>query len=141
LSNDRLSYLVVSQGGTSLPSPPLTPGSTSASDEQESPSYNHDLMICATHFNGDGMALHLFANDFFGLLGSGKTISDLEALLKEELSCRWDRDSTAVCVFAVRFPFPPDPKFRPLHYQMHWKTISKSITANCAVQLKRSTSS
>ncbi|KAG2155563.1 hypothetical protein DEU56DRAFT_768027 [Suillus clintonianus] len=94
LSNDRVSYLVVSQGGTSLPSPPLTPRSTSSFDERESPSYNHDLMICAGHFLGDGMALHQFANDLFGLLGSDKTISDLEAQLKEELSSRWGTDST-----------------------------------------------
>ncbi|KAG0707461.1 hypothetical protein DFH29DRAFT_844493 [Suillus ampliporus] len=95
LSNDRVSYLVVSQGGTSLPSPPLTPRSTPSFDEPESPSYNHDLMICAAHFLGDGMALHQFANDFFGLLGGDKTISDLETQLKEELSSRWGGDSAS----------------------------------------------
>lgn len=104
MSNERLSYLVVSQGGTSLPTPPLTPGSTLAPDEQESPSYNHDLMICATHFLGDGMALHQFANDFFGLLGSDKTVSDLETQLKEELRSRWGKDSGTVCIFVVWFP-------------------------------------
>ncbi|KAG2156621.1 uncharacterized protein EDB93DRAFT_1127571 [Suillus bovinus] len=93
LSNDRLSYLVVSQGGISLPSPPLTPRSTSPFDECESPSYNHDIMICAAHFLGDGMALHQFANDFFGLLGSDKTVSELEGQLKEELNSRWGVDT------------------------------------------------
>ncbi|KAG1757180.1 hypothetical protein EDB19DRAFT_1656229 [Suillus lakei] len=97
LSNDRLSYLVVSQG-TSLPSPPLTPRSTSPFDERESPSYNHDLMICAAHFLGDGMALHQFANDLFGLLGGDKTITELETQLKEELSSRWDANSTRIAV-------------------------------------------
>lgn len=94
LSSDRLSYLIVSQGGTSLPSPPLTPRSTSPFDERESPSYSHDIMICAAHFLGDGMALHQFANDFFGLLGGEKTIAELEAQLKEELSSRWGAGST-----------------------------------------------
>lgn len=101
LSSDRLSYLIVSQGGTSLPSPPLTPRSTSPFDERESPSYNYDIMICAAHFLGDGMALHQFANDFFGLLGSEKTIAELEAQLKEELSSRWGTDSTRVCISCV----------------------------------------
>ncbi|KAG1885501.1 hypothetical protein F4604DRAFT_1615682 [Suillus subluteus] len=96
LSNDRLSYLIVSQGGTSLPSPPITPRSTSPINERESPSYNHDIMICAAHFLGDGMALHQFANDLFGLLGGDKTIAELEAQLKEELS--WGADSTRTAV-------------------------------------------
>ncbi|KAG1904712.1 uncharacterized protein F5891DRAFT_1012458 [Suillus fuscotomentosus] len=110
LSNDRLSYLVVSQGGTSLPSPPLTPRSTSPFDEPEYPSYNHDIMICAAHFLGDGMALHQFANDFFGLLGGDKTIVELEAQLKEELSSRWDADSTnAVLPNALEDNFTVSP--------------------------------
>jgi hypothetical protein len=101
LSNDRLSYLIVSQGGTSLPSPPITPRSTSPSNEREYPLYNHDIMICAAHFLGDGMALHQFANDFFGLLGGDKTITELEAQLTEELSSRWGADSTGVCISCV----------------------------------------
>jgi len=87
------------------------------------------------------MALHQFANDFFGLLGSNKTISDLEAQLKEELCSRWGRDSTTVCIFAVRFPSHLSSKFRPLRYQMHWKTISTSTKIDCAVQLKKLISS
>jgi hypothetical protein len=58
-------------------------------------------MICAAHFLGDGMALHQFANDFFGLLGGDKTIAELEAQLKEELSSRWGADSTRVCISRV----------------------------------------
>jgi hypothetical protein len=70
-------------------------------DERESPSYNHDIMICAAHFLGDGMALHQFANDLFGLLGGEKTIAELETQLKEELSSRWGADSTRVCISCV----------------------------------------
>ncbi|KAG1783532.1 hypothetical protein EV702DRAFT_1208638 [Suillus placidus] len=88
LSNDRLSYLI----------PSLTPRSMSPFDECESPSYNHDIMICAAHFLGDGMALHQFANDLFVLLGGDKTIAELEAQLKEELSSRWGADSTRTAV-------------------------------------------
>lgn len=74
LSNDRLSYLVLS---------------TSEASETSSPS--HDILICAAHFLGDGMALHQFANDFFTLLGSAKTSGELEALLTDEYKTRWER--------------------------------------------------
>jgi hypothetical protein len=40
---------------------------------------------------GDGMALHQSANDFFGLLGSTKTDSELEALLQDEYKTRWEK--------------------------------------------------
>jgi hypothetical protein len=70
LSNDRLSYLVVSI--------------TDSTEE----TVNCDFLICATHFLGDGMALHQFANDFFGLLGGSSTMSDLEILLSTEWNTR-----------------------------------------------------
>ena len=41
------------------------------------------------HFLGDGMALHNFANEFFGLLGSDRTDSDLRVVLEEEWRVRW----------------------------------------------------
>ena len=46
---------------------------------------NYDLMICATHFLGDGMALHQFANDFFVLLASSVD----ETALMEKLTVEW----------------------------------------------------
>ena len=69
LSIDRLSYLIIGSDNTNAP---------------ESVK-NYDLMICATHFLGDGMALHQFANDFFVLLGS---CMDETALL-EKLTAEW----------------------------------------------------
>ncbi|KAG6890003.1 hypothetical protein C0995_012963 [Termitomyces sp. Mi166 len=42
-----------------------------------------EFLISAAHFLGDGIALHQFANDFFGLLGSSST-SQLSALLFSE---------------------------------------------------------
>ena len=51
---------------------------------------NYDLMICATHFLGDGMALHQFANDFFVILGS---CMDEMALL-EKLTIEWSEKYT-----------------------------------------------
>jgi hypothetical protein len=68
LSNERLSYLVVS-----------------SDDKSQDAERNYDFLICATHFLGDGMALHSFANDFFGLLGG--TLDDKS--LEEKLSNEW----------------------------------------------------
>ncbi|KAG6837666.1 hypothetical protein H0H93_004942 [Arthromyces matolae] len=68
LSNDRISYLIVS-----FPSQ-LQSGAETMRCE---------LLICAAHFLGDGMALHQFANDFLGLLGSSTT-SELASLLSSE---------------------------------------------------------
>ncbi|KAJ7631066.1 hypothetical protein FB45DRAFT_747482 [Roridomyces roridus] len=67
LANERLSYLIISQV-----------------EEQE-----FDFLLCATHFLGDGMALHQFANDFFSLLASGRADEDLESMLTEEWYGRW----------------------------------------------------
>lgn len=76
LSNDRLSYLIISSdyANTSIPT-----------DHSQESVKNYDLMICATHFLGDGMALHQFAHDFFVLLGS---CMDDTALL-EKLTAEW----------------------------------------------------
>jgi hypothetical protein len=74
LSIDRLSYLII--------------GSDNANTPESVKNYN--LMICATHFLGDGMALHQFANDFFVLLGS---YMDETALL-EKLTAEWSEKYT-----------------------------------------------
>lgn len=99
LSNSRLSYLVVSEPsytGSSMPTPPRTPSPSRAGSELTLDAEDHqedvtqyELLICAMHFLGDGMALHQFANDFFGLLGSQRTEAELEAILSDEWRARW----------------------------------------------------
>jgi hypothetical protein len=84
LSNDRLSYLVVS--------PHMSP-----TDSTENTG-DCDFLICATHFLGDGMALHQFANDFFSLLGSSSTTSDLAMLLSKEWHTRCAKADDPVSV-------------------------------------------
>lgn len=37
----------------------------------------YEVMLCSTHFLGDGMALHTFMNEFYTLLGSKHTVSSL----------------------------------------------------------------
>jgi hypothetical protein len=78
LSSERLSYLVVSN-----------------SELQASPGadQNADFMICATHFLGDGMALHQFANDFFTLLGSALDQVGLASVLAAEWLARCATES------------------------------------------------
>ena len=87
LSNQRLSYLVVSSATAGLPTPPLTPQPHSPAEDTSVSNPNYDLLICAAHFLGDGMALHQFANDFFSLLAADKSLQELEAQLNEE----WER--------------------------------------------------
>ena len=79
LSNDRLSYLIISSENANTPA-----------DHSLESLKNYDLMICATHFLGDGMALHQFANDFFVILGS---CMDETALL-EKLTIEWSEKYT-----------------------------------------------
>ncbi|KAH7886096.1 hypothetical protein F5I97DRAFT_1877637 [Phlebopus sp. FC_14] len=109
LSNERLSYLIVSCGDpSSLPSPPLTPRETQTKAEV---TYTHDILVCAVHFLGDGMALHQFANDFFQLIGSDKSQTELESQLHEEWAthCRPSPDKTFTLPNALEDNFVVDP--------------------------------
>ncbi|KAJ7706029.1 hypothetical protein B0H17DRAFT_919835 [Mycena rosella] len=81
LSNERLSYLVVAQLDKAC--------SQTIEAPEEVELQNFDLLLCATHFLGDGMALHQFANDFFGLLASDRADGDLECMLTDEWYSRW----------------------------------------------------
>jgi hypothetical protein len=93
LSNERLSYLVVSRTPTledQLPTPPSTPSNSVDSPAADGDRVvNFELFICAAHFIGDGMALHQFANDFFGLLGSASSPEELEHIVADEWKQRW----------------------------------------------------
>lgn len=99
LSNERISYLVVSTLGDSpgaLPTPLNTPDlarTLNATFDTESLSQyglqEYDILICAAHFLGDGMALHRFANDFFGILGSDRSAGELEDLVTQEWRSKW----------------------------------------------------
>ena len=110
LSNSRLSYLILSQSERDselLPTPPRTPSPTSeagsiedALDEASAQQHEYDLLICAMHFLGDGMALHAFANDFFGLLGGEKSDEELRDVLHDEWRERWESapEEVSVCL-------------------------------------------
>ncbi|KAF9225476.1 hypothetical protein BS17DRAFT_873159 [Gyrodon lividus] len=132
LSNERLSYIIVSQGGPpTLPSPPLTPRHTTpTTEETPEPTCNHDILIGAAHFLGDGMALHQFANDFFGLLGSNNTQQELERQLRDEWVnyCSPSPDKIFVLPNAMEDKFPAESsKFRRAVGKVDF-SISKSKT-------------
>jgi hypothetical protein len=92
LSNDRISYLILSNCD-SLPTPPISPDPSSSSVGDDQPEREFNLLICAAHFLGDGMALHQFAHDFFTLLGSERSVADLEEMLGNEWTERWGPDA------------------------------------------------
>ncbi|KAF9654197.1 hypothetical protein BDM02DRAFT_3086110 [Thelephora ganbajun] len=91
LSSQRISYLILSSSD-SIPTPPASPNPSSSSlDNNDQPQIESefDLLICAAHFLGDGMALHQFAHDFFTLLASQNSVQDLEEILGKEWLERW----------------------------------------------------
>jgi hypothetical protein len=111
LSNDRLSYLILSRPEQTENSASVQPGENELTESQQ-----YDLLICATHFLGDGMALHQFANDFFSLLGSSKSQHELQTVLKDEWSSRWgakvDNDASPLPSSMEAQFVPDDKKFR-----------------------------
>ena len=102
LSNDKLSYLFV---GRTRDQELLTPAQTPELEKSEAQTLEEeecqfDILICTTHFLGDGMALHTFANELFTLLGGSsmdspvKTTGEIEALLEAEFETRWGASSS-----------------------------------------------
>ena len=95
LSNERLSFLVVSQD------PTHEGGSNEGLQDNRSTNGNYDILICATHFLGDGMAVHTFANDFFNLLCNNNEVQ-LHDLLQKEWILRCDGVVDPVCLVLFR---------------------------------------
>lgn len=100
LGPDRLAFLFVAS----------EPGQESAAEGVR----NFDVMCCATHFLGDGMALNRFMNEFFELLGGRvsadtdaaheRTTAEIEALLAAEWEASWGAAARAKLANAEREP-------------------------------------
>jgi hypothetical protein len=110
LSNARLSYLIVSRPGMPVSQHCEHTARQNEDDEEV------ELMICATHFLGDGMALHAFANDFFTLLNGGSSLEELKVKLREKWeSCLENvEDESLVLPSSMESKLPPQTtsKFR-----------------------------
>ncbi|OBZ78702.1 hypothetical protein A0H81_01213 [Grifola frondosa] len=121
LSDSRLSYLIISvpKEDVAMPTPPRTPSPSRTAREiavppEDEAERQFELLICAMHFLGDGMALHQFANDFFSLLGSEKSDVELNAVLAQEWQNRWgntDQDNVLPPALEDNMPLP-DVGFR-----------------------------
>ncbi|EDR15192.1 uncharacterized protein LACBIDRAFT_320838 [Laccaria bicolor S238N-H82] len=74
---------------------------------------NYDFLICATHFLGDGMALHRFANDFFGMLGGLLSEQQLTVILEDECKRCYETLNEAALPESIesRLPSSPGGKF------------------------------
>jgi hypothetical protein len=82
LSNDLLSCLFF---GT------RNPFTSDASPGREEQKATYEFMLCATHFLGDGMALHTFMNEFYTLVGSDSSTADIAGLIDSAISEHRDR--------------------------------------------------
>ncbi|KXN88807.1 hypothetical protein AN958_06676 [Leucoagaricus sp. SymC.cos] len=122
LSNDRLSYLILS----SQPATVLQEGK-----EDENVEQNFDLLICAAHFIGDGMALHTFANHFFGLLGSSLDETELRVLLEQEFERLYvdsgSKGSALPISLEDRLPPLPQSKFFKAGSKVDFKLSQRKL--------------
>ncbi|KAJ3721745.1 hypothetical protein C8R42DRAFT_580772 [Lentinula raphanica] len=89
LSAERLSCLILSEDH-SYASESVIPSAESDTW------FEYDLLLCTTHFIGDGMALHQCANDFFTLLSSKQSTGELYDFLKEEWRIRFGNQYTEI---------------------------------------------
>lgn len=90
LSNSHLSHLIISEPGAGALTPPATPllGTAPDTTAAEDAPRAYELLLCAAHCIGDGMALHNTANDFFKLLAGDADQAALDALVVAEWEAR-----------------------------------------------------
>ncbi|KAI4528284.1 hypothetical protein K525DRAFT_184536 [Schizophyllum commune Loenen D] len=90
---------------------------------------NHDILICATHFLGDGMALHTFANDFFGLLGGCVSEVELSKLVEDEWRVAVERASEGKLALPTatedRLPASPEGRLRSAAERVDYQRYQK----------------
>lgn len=102
LGEDRIAMLMLGNipqdGRDAIPTPASTPSPETGRKEAFPPFEDvreFDLLICATHYVGDGMALHTFANEFFNLiagkneLGKERSTEEIEEMLEREWQTRF----------------------------------------------------
>ncbi|KIY73467.1 hypothetical protein CYLTODRAFT_216536 [Cylindrobasidium torrendii FP15055 ss-10] len=128
LSNDKLACLLLSStsSDTMVQSPPATPVSNSSMNTENADLRQHDILICTTHFVGDGMALHQTANDFFALLGSSHDQQALWAMVEQEWRAQRSKESILPTPLEHRLPLPEKPsKFRDAVARVDYENLQK----------------
>lgn len=158
LSNEKLSYLIVGctrDEERALPTPAHTPALEMTEEQAfENEECQFDILICTTHFLGDGMALHTFANEFFALVGGPspesatgalRTTEEIESLLESEWEKRWGTDvstSSSVLPLSLEDLLPPvEGRLRQAagkvdHQNNQKKLIVRSLSQSGAVQFE-----
>lgn len=82
LSDDMLACLIVRRGTRQVVA--VGPNGPTASDGDDQ-MVDYEVMLCTTHYVGDGMALHTFMNQLYGLLGGDLSDGELQTMLEAEL--------------------------------------------------------
>jgi hypothetical protein len=76
---------------------------------------DYELLMCAAHFIGDGMALHQFAGDFFRLLNSATSQEELDQLVSDEWKQHWGQALPPDVRFSHYRIFIPPAEYRQSH--------------------------
>jgi len=102
----------------------------------------YEFFLCATHFLGDGMALHQCANNFFTLLGSGNTQSELITILNNEWHARVGKitDESGVLPRCLedKLPLPLQPgRFREAAAQVDFQNSQQKLVGGHSFPRKR----
>lgn len=71
-------------------------GAWAPADADDDGLANAEVMLCTTHYVGDGMALHSFMNEFYALVGGPLSIDELQALLQAEVDASSSAGSAAL---------------------------------------------
>lgn len=77
LGDDMLACLIVRRG---------TRRDQHSPQAEDAEMDDFEVMLCTTHFVGDGMALHTFMNELYGLLGGSHSDDELRAMLEHAVA-------------------------------------------------------
>ncbi|TDL25331.1 hypothetical protein BD410DRAFT_896234 [Rickenella mellea] len=145
LSDDRLSYLFVltPPSSTGVDTPTSIPDHASAFEEQSDLCNEYTILICATHFIGDGIAIHMFGNEFFTTISSDLSTEDIEKTLDMEWEIKHSSMNTIKDVLPVpleaRLP-PIEGKFRKAACKVDFKNSEDKLIGGHAIPRKKATS-
>ena len=116
LNDDKLAALIISS-----PEPEVDISTLSLQEGQAEQLQRYDFFILATHFLGDGMALHSTANEFFDLLG-GK----LEEYEKANSGLQWNTENGEIVRLKLVGFDIPDVLYSRFHLYLVYLQLKKA---------------